>query len=158
MLSCEFRISDITVWTIHFVGESLNDRFSSAFVLCGGRISFFLFFRGDLNIASKARRNLFAILSFRFSHEVSLIDSELLRFGKDFDDIFFQSAEFLLFQGQTVKNSIALKRKITLRDIRLLKVKIFNRVLLFRILRKEEIPCETSAFFYFLLIVFYKFQ
>lgn len=157
MLSREFRVSNITIWTVHFVRESLNDSFNPSFALRARRISFFLFFRRDLNITSKARRNLFAILSFSFSHEVSLIDSELLRFGQDFDDIFFQSTEFLLFQGQTIKDSIALKREITLRNVWFFKVKIFNRVLFFRILRKEKISRETSAFFYFLLIVFYKF-
>lgn len=160
MLSAELRVGDITVGAIHFIGKPFNDRFLSWGFTCKRRgVSFFLFTCGNFNICSKISRNLlFGSLISKFFTAFCAINPKFLGLSKDFDDVLLQSAELLLFQGQTVKNPITIDRKVAFRNIRFLQVKILNRICLFWILRKEEIPRKSSAFFYFLPIVFDKFQ
>ena len=156
MLSAKLRISNITVWTIHFVGISLNSRQTRSKVWFP--FLFFFCLCINLNISSKASFYLFIVLNCcLFWDAICMINTKFFGFRKDFDDVFLESCSFGLFKGDTIINSKTIDWKIVFRNIWVFEIKIFDRIWFVWILRKEEVSSKSVTFFYFLLIIFYKF-
>ena len=157
VLSGKFWIGDVAVWTIHFVGISLNSWQTRSKIWFF--FLFFFFLRTNLNIPSKSSLYLFiAWYCAAFSDAIGLIDSKFFAFRENFDDIFLEPWSFSLLQGDTIINSKTIDWKIVFRNIWVFKIEIFDRIWFLWILRKKEVSSKSSSLFHLLLIILHKFQ